>query len=148
MIDKTGLTAPFSLNKDDEDMAILLSEAVDYIQSFTWCDQVKNLWLAFNFDYLVVVVLAEIDSSNQEVDSEIWLVVGDIPTAYIDVESAPTKEDVLPCYVDVMQDWVDSVIKEENLDDCYPVEVPSTIENAQMLSVRLNLIRSEIIPAQ
>lgn len=91
------------------------------------------------------VFLFEIEPSRSGVDKYVWIVVGDIPPAYVDVESGENPREVLESYVAIMRDWVDTVFQGESVEDCYPVEVPATKEYAEMLENRLDLLDTFIM---
>jgi len=72
------------------------------------------------------------------------IIVGDIPPAYIDIESATSPNEVVASYIEIMCDWVACVERGESTDDCYPVEVPPTEKYAKMLKKRLELLSEEL----
>ena len=45
-----------------------------------------------------------------------------------------------------MSDWIEAVTNETSLNDVYPINVPPTHENAEILSQRIEFIRKNIIP--
>ena len=66
---------------------------------------------------------------------------GDLPPAYIDIESASYPLEVLSVYIEIMQDWVDTIRNNDNIKECYRVEVEANLKNADMLETRLNLLK-------
>jgi hypothetical protein len=44
-----------------------------------------------------------------------------------------------------MQEWADNVKDGRPLDECYPVPVDTTIENAELLIRRIGFIRRELL---
>lgn len=133
-------------NTEEEVETINLSkEAESFLLSHGWCDSIIEGWLAESWGYILCVFLFKIESENTEVDDYVWIVVGDIPSAYIDIESAEDSDDVLQCYVDIMSDWVECIETNKSVEDCYPIEVPPTLEYASMLKSRLKIISEELI---
>lgn len=70
-----------------------------------------------------------------------------LPPAYIDIESASNKTEVLQVYIKIMSDWVQCVENGESIDNCYPINVPPENEYAKMLDIRIQLIKKHILPA-
>jgi hypothetical protein len=78
-------------------------------------------------------------------DEYVWIVVGDIPTAYIDIESAVNGACAIQAYTDIMEDWILIVKEGGNMNEVYPIEVPANITYANMLESRINFIRENIL---
>lgn len=137
-----------SLNPAGEDAALheLSKEAKGYLLRHEWCKSILSGWLAVGWEELVAVFLFEIEPSSSMADTYVWVVVGDIPPAYIDVESAHSPKEALESYVLIMQDWVDTVLQGKSVEACYPVEVPATQQYADMLNHRLTVLKDVIIP--
>lgn len=137
-----------SLNPMGEDAALhkLSKEAEGYLLRHEWCKSILSGWLSIGWEELVAIFLFEIEpSSSSMADTYVWVVVGDIPPAYIDVESAHNPKDALESYVLIMQDWVDTVLQGKSVEDCYPVEVPAKKQYADMLSQRLTVLKDMIL---
>ncbi|WFB64871.1 hypothetical protein PZ892_06590 [Sphingobacterium sp. WM] len=126
--------------ENDESLNNLSLEAKSYLLRHTWCKDILSGWLAVYWEEILGVFLFEIEPAVSGVDKYVWIVVGDIPPAYIDVESGGDPQGALESYVAIMRDWVDTVLDGESVEDCYPVEVPPTKEYAEMLQVRLDLL--------
>jgi hypothetical protein len=92
----------------------------------------------------VGVFLFEIEPLNENVDDFIWVIVGDLPSVYLD-KSITTGHDALKTYCELMQEWADNVKDGRSLDECYPVPVDPTIENAELLIRRIGFIRRELL---
>ena len=131
---------------DDDDIVIIdfSREAKKYLLSHLWCSEVTDGWLAIYWEGILGVFLFKISSDYEEVDDYVWMVVGDLPSAYVDIESANSPNEVLKAYVGIMSDWVNGVLNNTSLEDCYPVEVPPTKEYAEMLNSRLDFLLKEI----
>lgn len=149
MIDVSNMTEisklSSSLIEDKEDVVLLAKEAKQYINDFNWCKSIKRGWFAVGWGDILNVFLLEIESSNSTADNLIWVVNGDLPTVYIDIESAKTKIQVIQCYVDLMEDWISCIYRGGSIEDCYPIGVPPTFEYAQMLNTRIKIIKEEIL---
>ena len=90
--------------------------------------------------------LVEIEPTEAGVDSVVWVVVGDIPPAYLVIDDAPSPASALERYVEEMRMWVDAVIAGKSVTQCIPVDGAATVENAKDLSVRLAFLEREILP--
>lgn len=135
-----------SLDTSEEDIEVynLSQEAKKYLISHSWCDGIEEGWLVAGWGYIYAIFLFKIKPAFSNVDDYVWIVVGDIPPAYIDIESARNPKEVVECYISIMSDWVECVQNGDSVEDCYPVEVPATKEYADMLSNRLKIIEEEI----
>jgi hypothetical protein len=126
-----------------KEMAI---EARDFISSQEWCEQVDQQYLAFGIGGIVATFLVQITPRSEDVDTLLWVIVGDLPPACIVVPDNPTVADALDAYCSEMEAWVEAVEKSESVDDLIPVNVPPTLDLARALSGRLSYLRSEVLP--
>lgn len=138
------------LTEIEEIQAILnlYNEAKDYIEAFSWCISTKNCW--YDQDHGIYekigVFLFEIEPINDTVDDFIWVIVGDLPYVYLD-KGVTNGEEALKTYCELMQEWANSVKSGQKLDECYPVAVDPTSENADLLSSRVSFIRRNLLLA-
>lgn len=132
-----------------EEIQAILSlyyDAKNYIEDFDWCVSTKKCWYDKNHGIYekIGIFLFEIEPINDTVDDFIWVIVGDLPSVYLD-KSVTTGEEALKTYCELMQEWADNVKSEKSLDECYPVPVDPTKENADLLSSRISFIRRELL---
>ncbi|ULQ55844.1 hypothetical protein KJS94_14435 [Flavihumibacter rivuli] len=124
----------------------LYYEARNYLESFDWCISIKQVW--YDKEHGIYeklgVFLFEIEPLNDTVDNFIWVIVGDLPSVYLD-KSITTGHEALETYCELMQEWADNVKRGSPLDECYPVPVDPTIENAELLNSRTAFIRRELL---
>lgn len=124
----------------------LYDEAKKYLENFDWCISIKKCW--YDKDHGIYekigVFLFEIEPINETVDDFIWVIVGDLPSVYLD-KSVTTGHEALETYCELMQEWADNVRNGKSLEECYPVPVYATIENANLLSSRITFIRRELL---
>jgi hypothetical protein len=132
--------------KDTRLLREMADEACEYLLSFKWCKRVHRSWFGWGVGGVCAVFFFEIAPSSKKVDKWLWVVVGDLPPAYLVVDESPSPLAALRNYVDLMQEWVDTVKKGGQVDDCIPVNAPATIEYADLLQRRLDFIRSEFLP--
>lgn len=80
-------------------------------------------------------------------DSWVWVIVGDVPPAYITCEDAKNPYEALDAYMGAMEEWVRAAQTGESVADLIPVNVPATPANAAMLDRRPKLIDEQILPS-
>jgi hypothetical protein len=81
-----------------------------------------------------------------DVDQELWVIVGDLPSAYFVTDEASTPREAVELYCSLMDDWIAAVLNGDRLDEVFPVEAEPTPGNAESLASRLQFIREQIIP--
>ncbi len=149
-IDISKMKPVESIGGEDADDTRLLKEmaeeARNFVSSHEWCDSVDHLHLAYGVGGLVAVFLAQITSHSEDVDKCLWVIVGDLPPAYIVVDDNPAAADALDAYCSEMEAWVEAANEGAAVDELIPVNVPPTPENADQLRGRLDYIRSKILP--
>ena len=146
----TSRLAPIdqTLGDDLEDTALLRTLAVEsreFIESFDWCGKVERGWFGFGVGGIVGVFLFEIQPTMPHIDRVLWVIVGDLPPAYLVVDQSPTPYAALTTYVGLMQDWIDAVRAGNALDECIPVNAPPTPEYADLLQSRLDFLNANIL---
>jgi hypothetical protein len=137
MVRVAGLT-------DDEEVA-LARKATVFLTSFRWCGAVRDSFLAFDSGYIIGVFLFHIEPRLLGVDEVLWVVVGDVPPAFLVCDDAPDWHCALQCYVREMQRWVHAVRAGEGLEGIIPVNVSPALEHADTLSSRLSFIQDHFI---
>jgi hypothetical protein len=95
---------------------------------------------------VVAIFLIELAARVNATDKELWVVVGDLPSAYMAVDEDETALEALEKYCDLMDQWIAAVRSDNDLDDVFPVEAEPTQENADALQSRIGFLRNEIIP--
>jgi hypothetical protein len=120
-------------------------EAHDFIREQEWCESVDHQHLAYGVGGVVAVFLFQIIPRSEDIDQHLWVIVGDLPPAYIVVEDNSTAADALDAYCSEMEAWVEAAENGENIDDLIPVNAPPTLANAEQLKGRLQFLRSEIL---
>ena len=136
------------LTEIEEIQAILglYYDAKNFIEDFDWCVSTKKCWYDKDFGIYekIGVFLFEIEPLNDNVDDFIWVIVGDLPSVYLD-KSITTGQEAVEQYCELMQEWADNVKRGESLAECYPVPVDPTIENSELLSSRVAFVRRELL---
>jgi hypothetical protein len=134
---------------DNEEETLLLikmaDEAIEYIKKFAWSPPLSDVYLAYGVGGIIGLFLMEFQQKIQGTDERLWVVVGDMPSAYLVVEEDDSPTEALERYCMLMDDWVAAVKKSGSLKDVYPVDAEPTLENAEMLQERINILRKEVI---
>jgi hypothetical protein len=126
-------------------LKVLLDEATTYLKSFTWCRGIKGAYLGIGVPPILGVFLFEIVPARKGVDDKVWVVVGDLPPAYITTEESPNPATALDSYIGAMEDWVEAARAGRSVQGLIPVNVPPTEENAGRLESRLSFLDQEIL---
>lgn len=135
--------------EDEEDTKLLNEMAVaakNYITSFEWCLPITAMYLADGIGGIIAIFLVEFAGKIDGTDDKLWVVVGDLPPAYMVVDSDDCAKEALEAYCRLMDDWITAVRAKGSFEDVYPVSAPRTGEYADMLQTRLDFLRKEIIP--
>lgn len=149
-IDTSAFQEEFKITGDDPDDTELLREmaieARAYVEDHDWSPPVTSIHLAFGIGGVVAAFLVQFDEVIEDTDDDaLWIVVGDLPSAYVVVEPGDDGEAALSRYCELMEDWAFNVLKGHSLDDSFPVAAEATQENAEMLGQRIAFIRTEIL---
>jgi hypothetical protein len=137
---------------DDADTALLhqmLEEAKNYILTFPWCESILGAYFAGGVGKIFAIFLFNITPARPDVHKWMWIVVGDIPPAYLPWEDCRTSREAFGTYVDGMKRWVELVRegREVSSEDCVPpVNVPATSEWAESLDGRLRSLTELVQP--
>ena len=124
----------------------LYNGAKEYLEGYKWCISVIKGWYESNFSIheKIGVFLFEIEPMGETVDKFIWIIIGDLPTMYLD-EGVKTSQEALELYCELMSEWADNIVEGRALNGCYPVDAEPTIENADLLRRRIVFIRKELL---
>lgn len=133
----------------DDDRALInraKEEALAYVSSFGWCPNVESIAYVNGIPGVVHVFMVSFrEPVLGTADDRLWLVVGDLPSAYLVVEDGDNVRDVLHEYCNLMEDWVLAVRAKSDLKDVFPVRADQTEEMALMLKNRVRLLRDDVI---
>lgn len=133
-------------SKDEYSTYSFLQEAKSFLNSKKWCQRIEDGFLGVCVEGILAVFKFIIVPVTDDIDKELWVVVGDIPPAYLVTDNAPDAISALKVYVEEMKLWVEAVLNEKCNNDLIPVNVPATKENAIKLRIRLNFIINKLIP--
>lgn len=130
-----------------EEVLVLTEKAVNYLKSFHWCQKVIDGWLINDFGFMLCIYRFKIEpAQNSGADDDLWIIVGDLPSAYLDTIEYKSANDALGFYCYLMKEWIDNVRAGKSVDECYPINVPPTIQWANELESRVKIIESDFLP--
>jgi hypothetical protein len=127
-------------------LKMMLDRAVTYLKSFRWCPPISQKYLGFGVGDVVALFLFRLETPISGSDEWLWVVVGDLPSAYFVVDKAHDPASALHTYCHLMDEWVHAVLNNTSLNDVFPVQAEATTKNARMLLSRTKYIRESIIP--
>ncbi len=120
--------------------------AAQFLRGHSWCVDIRRGSLDIGWEGIVAVFLFEIDPAQAEIDSSMWVIVGDLPAAYI-CNDNPNGASALNAYVKGMQRWIDAVRVGGDVSELMPMNTAPTREHADQLQSRLDFIRNELLPS-
>jgi hypothetical protein len=138
--------------EDAEDTRLLAAMAVnasDYIASFAWCKGIQESWFAGGIGGIFAIFLIRIRSGRSDVDPWIWVMTGDVPSAYLPIRDCSSAAEAFAIYLCGMRRWValarlgKTGSPEEGVP---PINVPATPEWAEVLDKRLFTIEALVGP--
>ena len=140
----SGLIPAGNIVGDDEQDTVLLrnmsEDAARYISSFRWCDAVLNSYFGGGVGGIFAVFLFRIRSNRPNVEPWIWIIVGDIPPAYLPLTDCKSPAEVFRNYIRGMSNWVELARKGRTgtpAQGVPPVNVPATPEWAEKINQKL-----------
>jgi hypothetical protein len=135
--------------EDEEDTQLLRAMAHyarDYLQSFDWCKSIRDWYFGDGVGAIVAVFLFHIEPSRSNVDEWLWVVVGDIPPAYLVIDDNTTPSLALQGYINEMSKWVRLTKSGKSIAKAIPVNKAATKQNALLLESRLKAIEEIVLP--
>lgn len=135
---------------DEEDTRLLramASRAQEFILSFSWCKSIHAAYFGDGCGGVVALFLFRIEPSEANVDEWLWVVVGDLPPAYLIIDDCKTPSQALEGYIDEMSKWADLAKKGRTSTRVIPVNAPATPAYAVALEGRLKFLRDVMVPS-
>ena len=139
--------------KDNLSLGCLAKMAKEFLQSQPWCSRIRSGFLSHAWEGVLGVFYFELTPSKPDVDERLWVVVGDIPPAYLVCEDPLDPAKALQSYVYEMRRWTQAVVAKQPIDELIPVcysnssrPMEPTNEIAEMLAKRLDFVELKLIP--
>jgi hypothetical protein len=133
-------------NTPDYKLNEYVEDAKKYICFYDWVKNVDRTFIGCFYEGIVCIVLFEIEPSRNDVDRWLWVIVGDLPAAYITCDVAEQPWEALDAYIGAMEKWVSAAKVGDSVAELIPVNVPATLNNARTLEKRLNFLDERILP--
>ena len=127
------------------DQRALLFKAREFLNAFPWCNAIQTIYVGCIVEGVVGVFLFEIIPSAPEIDKQLWVVVGDLPPAYLVTDQAQDPASALKLYIKEMKAWVIAVKSGSAIDHIIPVNAKASMENAAALDSRLNFLAKKVV---
>jgi hypothetical protein len=129
----------------DSNLDAMFDEASQYMKSFQWVLRITESYFGLGVPGVVAVFLFRIEPATPDLDEWLWVIVGDLPPAYLVTDSAPNPAMALDAYVGEMEKWVQAAMAGQSVDDLIPVNVEPTYSNAEALRRRLRMIDDDVL---
>lgn len=123
----------------------MLAGARKYLLSQKWCSGIRDVQWGTGVGGLIAVFLFRIEAAPK-VDDVLWVICGDLPSAYLVTDVVRDPVGAALSYCDLMDDWASAVESGGDLKEVFPVEAAPIKEHADMLRLRTSFLRKEIIP--
>jgi len=137
---------------DEVDTKLLRKMAADaerYIAKFSWCQEILESYFANGVGGIFAVFFFRVRSDSDSVSPWIWIMVGDLPSAFLPISDCKSDAEAFRLYCWGMSNWVDFARKGQTgttAQGVPPVNVPSTPEWAEVLKQRLDSLREIVAP--
>lgn len=130
---------------DTKEMSFMYQEAREFLSYYDWCSEILESYCGMLYLGIVAVFLFRIVPIRKDIDEWVWVVVGDLPPAYLTVDECPNPATALDGYIGAMQEWVAAAQKGASVAGLIPVNVPATKESGDMLKIRLDFLDKKIL---
>jgi hypothetical protein len=147
-LDTKNMIPITSLKNDNSGKYSLYQMAQDakkFVSSHRWVERVFDGYLAKGFDGSIGIFYFEVLPKSKKLDSEIWVITGDLPPAYLSTEDIPTAANALDSYIIEMRMWLSAVKRGEPVDELIPVNAPPNEKNAKILKERLDFLEKNVV---
>jgi hypothetical protein len=124
----------------------MAEKAIGYVQSFEWCVELHDLYFGDGVGGVVAIFLFRVTIRGVEDSEWIWVVVGDLPSAYMEFEPSHSPRAALLRYIVGVEAWLTAPEEEREDGDLIPIVVPAGAEFIETLKGRMDTLRSGILP--
>ena len=130
----------------------LRKKAENYVNSLDWFPGITEMYYGAGVGGIFAIFLIRtypnaFSHRGTPIDEWLWVVVGDIPSAYLVLDVAQKPSEACEVYLELMTGWIDCVESGEvPSDNEFPVNMEPTPENAALLHTRTMLIQQHVLP--
>jgi hypothetical protein len=114
---------------------------LEYLRAFAWRQSVEERYFGAGIGGIVAILLFGIVPDRARVDEWLWVVVGDLPSAYLVTDDCKLPSEALEGYIAEMRKWVRLAKAGRTSPAVIPVNVPATAEWAKELEGRLSFLK-------
>jgi len=140
----SGLVPSQEIVGDDEtDTALLRKMAADaevFISSFPWCSSVLESFFGDGIGGIFSIFFFHIRPTRPDVDPWIWIMIGDVPPAYLPLTDCKSPTEAFRTYMRGVSKWVELARKGQvgtPAEGVPPLNIPSTPEWAERVNQKL-----------
>jgi len=133
-------------SEEENSLYSFLQRARSFLNNMKWCERIEDGYMELWVEEILTVFKFFITPISGDIDKELWVIIGDIPPAYLVTDDAPDAISALKIYTEEMYLWVEAVFEDKSIKDIIPVNAPATKDNAMKLKKRLDFIVKKIIP--
>lgn len=148
-IEFDGFQTIDSISGENDDETVLLNELSDeafsFLQNKKWCKSIRDGYFCYGIGGIIGIFLFEIDPSDTDVDHSVWVIVGDVPPAYLSPVYCKSAKDALNGYLAEMEAWVDAIRNNAPVGELIPVNAEPNLENAGLLESRLTFLKENVL---
>jgi len=149
-IDLTRLTPSRLMEGNDHAETVelrgMLDRAENYLKSFAWCPPILEKYVGVGVPGVFALFLFKLQTSEDFTEQWLWVVEGDVPSAYFVIDDAAEPAAAVLVYCEIMDAWVRAVENGAELSDVFPVQAKATMENATMLRKRTEFLIERVLP--
>jgi hypothetical protein len=121
-------------------------KAIKYVRSFAWCLELCEKYFCDGCGGIVALFLFRVRIRGCDQPEWIWIIVGDIPSVYLEFDGFQTPQAALQRYIEGIEEWLAASPTERSAGDIIPIEVPDDPELIEMLRARVETLRVSILP--
>jgi hypothetical protein len=134
---------------DEEDTALLKQmgeQATRYVRSYPWCLDLGAGYFGDGIGWIVGIFLFQVAMKGFDGHQWIWVFMGDVPSAYLLLDSYRSPHAALEKYIEGLETWVKEAEHGRTSPDLIPINVPPTPEYVAMARSRVASLREHILP--
>jgi hypothetical protein len=131
---------------DTDSLRKMLVRAETYLTSFPWCPPIVERYIGVGISEVIALFLFRLERPIDDADQWLWVVEGDLPSAYFVVDKTHDPASALNVYCELMDEWCDAVENKRSLDEVFPVSADPTTRNAETLRSRVQFLREKVLP--
>jgi len=150
LVDHSLLTPISQISGEDDnetkELHELYAEAKEFLLKFRWCTKIKCAHLGYGVGGVLGVFYIEIEPDSIDIERHLWVIVGDIPSAYIVIDKAKSTVQAIRIYIKLFREWVEAIKTGASVQGLMPANAPPTLDNAILLESRLIFLEKNIVP--